>query len=52
MVETGSRRSLLGPVVTAVLVMLAVAGAVIDDRRDGAGHTSPIGIGANCEVTR
>jgi hypothetical protein len=39
MVETGSRRSLLGPAATAVLV-LVVAGVVADGGRGDVGHPS------------
>lgn len=40
MVETGSRRSLLGPAAIAVLLLLAVAGVVADGGRDDAGRPS------------
>lgn len=41
MVETGSRRSLLGPAATFVPLALAVAGVVTGGSRGDAGHTSP-----------
>lgn len=39
MVETGSRRSLPGPAAIAVLLVLAVAGVVVDGSHGDAGHT-------------
>ena len=40
MVETGSRRFLPGPAAIAVLLVLAVAGVVVDGSHGDAGHTS------------
>lgn len=40
MVEVGPRTKMLGPAAIVILLVLAVAGAVADDNRGGAGHPS------------
>jgi poly(3-hydroxybutyrate) depolymerase len=51
MVETGSRRSLLGPAAIAVLLLLVVAGVVAGGGRVDAGHPSPAAAGGPLAAT-